>query len=139
MSSGFVKVSLVGNLGADPEVKHTASGTAIANMRIACNERVKGKGGEWEEKVEWVNVVCFGKTAESAGQYLAKGRQVYAEGRMQTREWTDKAGNKRFTTEVVAFTVLFLGGGGEKKEKAAASAATGVEAAPPLGDDDVPF
>lgn len=136
MSSGFVKVSLVGNLGADPEVRHTAAGTAIANLRIACNERVKGKGGEWEEKVEWVNVVCFGKTAESAGQYLTKGRQVYAEGRMQTREWTDKAGAKRFTTEVVAFTVLFLGGDGKK---AAAVAATGAEAAPPLGDDDVPF
>lgn len=139
MAAGFVKVTLIGNLGADPEVKFTASGTAVLNMRIACNERVKGKGGDWENKTEWVPVVCFGKTAESAGQYLSKGRPVYVEGRLQTREWTDKEGGKRFTTEVIAFQVLFLGDGGKPKGDAAAAPSAPGETPPPLSDDDIPF
>ena len=118
MSGGFARVSLIGNLGKDPEVRFAASGTAVANMRVACTERVKDKAGNWVEQTEWVGVVCFGKTAENAGQYLAKGRQVFVEGRLQTREWADKEGNKKWTTEVIANNVLFLGGGqGEGKPR----------------------
>lgn len=135
MSSGFVKVMLIGNLGADPEVKSTASGTMVCNMRIACNERVKGKEGSWENKVEWVPVVCFGKTAESAAEYLKKGRPVYVEGRLQKRTWDDKDGNKWYTTEVVAFQVLFLGGDGGGKARN--ESAPAPEKA--LSEDDMPF
>lgn len=147
MASGFVKVSLIGNLGKDPEVRFSASGTAVANLRVGCTERVKGKDGNWEDRTEWVGVVCFGKTAENAGQYLAKGRQIFVEGRLQTREWNDKEGNKRYTTEVLANQVLFLGGGqggAGAKPGAAAGAAPSASApsddsAPPLTDEDIPF
>ena len=110
MATGFVKVTLIGNLGADPEVRTTASGTAVANLRLACTERVKS-GDKWEDRTEWVCVVVFGKTAESCATYLKKGRQAYVEGRLQTREWTDKEGAKRYSTEVLANAVLFLSGG----------------------------
>lgn len=145
--AGFVKVSLVGNLGKDPEVRFTAGGTAVANLRVACTERVKGKSGEWEDHTEWVSVVCFGKTAENAGQYLQKGRQVYAEGRLQTREWADKDGNKRTSTEVLANNILFLGGGNgggggggaPSTGRGASTSAPGPNDPPPLTDDDIPF
>jgi single-strand DNA-binding protein len=145
--AGFAKVSLVGNLGKDPEVRFTAGGTAVANLRVACTERVKVKD-EWKDTTEWVSLVCFGKTAENAGQYLQKGRQVYAEGRLQTREWNDKDGNKRYSTEVICNQVLFLGGGdgagksgGGARPAAAAPAAGGssLDDWPPLSDDDIPF
>lgn len=145
MANGFVRVTLIGNLGKDPEVRFVASGTAVCNMRVACTERVK-HGDEWTDATEWINIVCFGKTAESAGQYLAKGRQVYVEGRLQTREWADKDGNKRFTTEVLANRVLFLGGGqGHGSDSKARPANPPVSAGmtrddlPPLNDDLAPF
>lgn len=135
MASGFARVTLVGNLGKEPELRFAAGGIAVANLRVACTERVK-KGDAWEEQTEWVAVVCFGKTAENAGQYLQKGRQIYAEGRMQTREWKDKDGNKRWSTEVIANQVLFLGSGhGEKKDAPASSAAE----PPPFADNEAPF
>lgn len=138
---GRVRVTLVGNLGADPEVRFTAGGTAVANLRVACTERVKGKSGEWEDHTEWLGVVCFGKTAENAGQYLQKGRQVYAEGRLQTREWQDKEGNKRTSTEVLADTILFLGSGdGKGGGKPASGGGKPAGSEPPaLKDDDIPF
>lgn len=132
MAQGMIKVTLVGNLGGDPEVRHTAGGTAVANLRVACTEKIK-KGDNWEEHTEWVNVVCFGKTAENAGQYLKKGRQVYVEGRLQTKEWTDKEGNKRTSTEVISNQILFLGSG---EGKPAAKTETEY---PPLSDSEIPF
>ncbi|MEW5851658.1 MAG: single-stranded DNA-binding protein [Myxococcota bacterium] len=159
MAAGFVKVTLIGNLGKDPEVRFTAGGTAVANLRVACTERAKNKEGNWEDRTEWVSLVCFGKTAENAGQYLQKGRQIYAEGRLQTREWTDKDGNKRYNTEVIAFQVLFLGqrdgggagagmGGGGGRPAMAGAPGRGPandmgggapDEPPPLTDDDIPF
>jgi len=141
---GFAKVTCIGNLGRDPEVRFSAGGTAVANLNVACTERVKQKDGQWGDHTEWVRVVCFGKTAENAGQYLQKGRQVYAEGRLQTREWTDKDGNKRTSTEVLASQVLFLGngngsGGAPTARRGGGTSAPSPNDPPPLTDDDIPF
>ena len=116
MASGLNKVMIIGNLGQDPDVRNTNSGNKVANLRVAVSERRKDRNGEWGDATEWVGVVCFGKTAENVGEYLTKGRQVYVEGRLQTRQWEDREGNKRYTTEVVAFNVLFLGGKGETRK-----------------------
>jgi single-strand DNA-binding protein len=105
------KVILVGNLGADPETREAGSGMKIANLRLATSERAKGADGEWGDHTEWHRVVCFGKTAENCERFLAKGRQVYVEGKIRTRKWEDKSGQERWTTEVVADVVRFLGGG----------------------------
>lgn len=105
------KAIIIGNLGADPEVRYTQSGTAVGNLRIATNERWTDKSGQTQERTEWHRVVVFGKTAENCSKYLSKGRQVYVEGRLQTNEWQDKEGNKRYTTEIVANNVTFLSGG----------------------------
>src|SRR5262245_696094 len=108
------KVILIGNLGADPELRYTNTGSAVANIRIATNEQWTDKNGERQERTEWHQIVVWGKQAENCGKYLRKGRSVYIEGRLQTRQWEDQSGNKRYTTEVVAQTVQFLGGrGGE--------------------------
>ncbi|MBW1714032.1 MAG: single-stranded DNA-binding protein, partial [Deltaproteobacteria bacterium] len=95
------KVILIGNLGADPEMRYTAGGTPVANFRLATSERFKDASGEWQERTEWHRVVFFGRTAEVCGEYLTKGRQVYVEGRLQTRSWEDKEGQTRYTTEIV--------------------------------------
>lgn len=105
------KVILIGNLGVDPEVRYTQGGQAVANFRIACNDTWTDKSGQRQERTEWVRIVAWGKTAELCGEYLQKGRQVYIEGRLQTREWTDKENRKQWTTEVVASQVVFLGSG----------------------------
>ena len=102
------KAILVGNLGADPEMRQTNSGQAVCNLRIATTHRTK-TGDRWEPATEWHNVVCFGRTAENVGQYCTKGKQVYIEGRIQTRKWKDRDGNERRSTEVVAHEVKFLG------------------------------
>jgi single-strand DNA-binding protein len=113
MAGGINKVILIGNLGADPEVRFTPSGQAVANFRIATSESWNDKtSGQKQERTEWHRIVVWGKLAELCGEYLKKGRQCYVEGRLQTREWTDKEGKKNYTTEVVANTVQFLGGGG---------------------------
>ncbi|NCG18785.1 MAG: single-stranded DNA-binding protein [Rhodobacterales bacterium] len=106
------KVILVGNLGADPETRTAQSGNMVANLRIATTERTKDREGNWTDQTEWHRVVCFGRTAETVSKYLRKGRQVYIEGRIQTKKWQDKEGKDRWSTEVVARDIRFLGGGG---------------------------
>lgn len=112
MARGINKVILIGNLGRDPEVRYTAGGSAVANLRIATTESWRDKqSGEKKEATEWHSVVLFGKTAEIAGEYLKKGRTVYIEGRLQTRKYQDKDGQERYSTEVVASDMQMLGGG----------------------------
>ena len=106
------KVQVIGNLGGDPEMRFTANGRAVANFNVACNRRYTTRDGEQREDTEWVRVVCWERLAELAGQYLSKGRPVYVEGRLQTRQWEDRDGNNRYTTEVVANDIQFLGGRG---------------------------
>lgn len=107
------KVIIIGHLGEDPDLRYTESNTAITKMSVATSERYKDKQGNQQEKVEWHRIVVFGKQAEHCNQYLAKGRQVYIEGRIQTRKYQDKQGNDRYTTEIVAQNVTFLSGGNE--------------------------
>jgi single-strand DNA-binding protein len=115
MAAGSVnKVILIGRLGAKPELKYLPSGQAVCEMRLATNEVFNDKQNQRQERTEWHRVVAWGKTGENCAQYLDKGRQVYIEGRLQTRSWDDKnTGEKRYMTEIVANQVTFLGGGGE--------------------------
>src|SRR3954471_20075786 len=119
------KVILVGRLGQNPEVRYTPSGAAVANFSVATNESWMDKSGQKQERTEWHKVVVWGKLAELCAQYLAKGRQAYVEGRLQTRQWQDKDGQTKYTTEVQAQTVQFLGGqagaGAERSEGAGAT------------------
>jgi single-strand DNA-binding protein len=112
--SGVNKVIIVGNLGKDPEVKAVGQ-TTVANFSLATSESYTDKSGQKQEKTEWHKIVAWGKLAELAGQYLKKGRQVYVEGKLQTREY-EKDGQKRYSTEIVASSVTFLGGGSGGKE-----------------------
>src|SRR6266849_983112 len=110
MPKSVNKVILIGNLGKDPEVKYTPSGTPVAKLTLATNERFKDKGGEWQDRTEWHNVVVWQRLAEIAGEYLKKGSKVYIEGRLQTRSWDDKqTGEKKYVTEVVAGDLILLG------------------------------
>ena len=104
------KVILIGNLGKDPEVKFTPSGTPVAKLTLATNERYKDKDGQWQDRTEWHNVVLWQRLAEIAGEYLKKGRPVYVEGRLKTRKWTDKDGAEKYTTEIIATEMQLLGG-----------------------------
>lgn len=139
------KAILVGNLGGDPEIRFLPSGQPVANFNIATSERWTGKDGNPGERTEWHRIVVFGKQAENCKEYLKKGRQVYIEGRLQTREWNDKEGKKRNTTEIIAQVVQFLGtgmGGGRAREAEPPPVVSEEEAKPsPLGnsDDDIPF
>ena len=156
--AGVNKVILVGNLGRDPEVRYTPSGQAVANFSIAVSENWTDKQGQKQERTEWVRIVVWGKTAENCGEYLSKGRQVYIEGKLQTREYTDKEGVKKYSTEVVANPVggvVFLAGGGQGGGRGARAGGapaddfgqppSGLEEAPSGGpapkgsDDDIPF
>ena len=139
--SGVNKVILVGNLGRDPEVRYTASGTPVANFTMATTERWSDQSGERKERTEWHRIVVWGKQAEIAGEYLRKGRQVYVEGSLQTREWTDREGNKRQTTEVRAQRFQMLGGRGDAEAPAPPEPAATSVAEPDGGfeDDDIPF
>jgi single-strand DNA-binding protein len=142
--AGVNKVILIGNLGRDPELRYTAGGTAVANFTVATTENWTGKTGQREERTEWHRIVAWGRTAELCAQYLAKGRTVYVEGRIQSREWEDKEGQKRKTTEIVANTVQFLGGprgagagaGGAGREPGAPGEESEVPTPP---DEDIPF
>jgi single-strand DNA-binding protein len=143
MSNGVNKVILVGNLGKDVEVRYTQGSQAVATLRLAVSERKKD-GDEWKDHTEWMDVVVWGKDAENAGQYLAKGRQIFVEGRLQTRQYKDKDGADRYRTEVVASRVVYLGGGKDGDRPAS----THVEKKPKEGpapdapgfvDDDLPF
>ena len=111
--AGVNKVILVGNLGADPEVKYLSNGTTVANFRIATSEnRVNRTSGEKTTTTEWHRIVAFGRLAEICGEYLSKGKQVYIEGKIRTRSWDDKEGNKRYATEIVANQMQMLGAAG---------------------------
>jgi single-strand DNA-binding protein len=124
MARGINKVILVGNLGADPETRYTASGSAITNIRLATAEAWKDKqSGEQQERTEWHRVVFFNRLAEIAGEYLKKGSQVYIEGSIRTRKWQDQGGQDRYTTEIVANEMQMLGGrgGGDNYERTAQS------------------
>lgn len=119
MARGINKVILIGNLGRDPEVRYTAGGSAVANLRIATTESWKDKQtGEKKEATEWHSVVLFGKLGEIAGEYLKKGRTVYIEGRLQTRKYQDKEGVERYSTEIVGSDMQMLGGGEGRGEGA---------------------
>jgi len=108
--AGVNKAILIGNLGRDPELRYTQNGQAVVTFTLATSENWTDKSGERVERTEWHRIVVWGKTGEICAQYLSKGRTVYVEGRIQTREWEDKDGNKRYTTEINAQTVQFLGG-----------------------------
>jgi single-strand DNA-binding protein len=110
MARGVNKAILLGNLGKDPELRYTQSGSAVANFSIATTRAYKS-GEEWKEETEWHNIVVFGKTAENCSNYLSKGSSVFIEGRIQTRKWQDKEGNNRYSTEIVGNDVQFLSGG----------------------------
>ena len=114
--SGVNKVILIGRLGQDPEVRYTPSGQAVANFTMATSENWTGKDGQKQERTEWHRIVVWGRLAELCKDYLRKGRQVYIDGKLQTRSWDDKEGKKRYTTEIVANTVQFLGTAPDKVE-----------------------
>lgn len=131
---------LIGRLGRDPEMRFTQSGMAVANFSLATNERWVGQDGNRQERTEWHNIVAFGKLADICGQYLKKGKLVYIEGRLQTREWDDRDGNKRRTTEIVANNMQMLesrGGGESYSEDSGESDRSAMEIG--ITDDDIPF
>ena len=144
------KVMLIGNLGKDPEVRYTQSGTAVASFSMATTEKFKSKAGEWEDRTEWHNVTVWGRLAEISGEYLSKGKPVYIEGRLQTRKWQDRDGNDRYTTEVVGEKLQMLGGknGGNGNASNSGNGGTGggqgvsggsIEEPQFHPDDDIPF
>ena len=139
------KAIIVGNLGKDAEVRYTPGGAAVATISVATTETWNDKtSGQRQEKTEWHRVVIWGKTAEAIGEYLTKGRQVYVEGRIQTRQWDDKDGNKRYTTESRSDRVVLLGGRGDGPDHGGTSAKPssggGPAPGPPeLTEDDIPF
>jgi single-strand DNA-binding protein len=138
--AGVNKVILVGNLGADPEVRYLNTGTAVANFRMATTENIKNREGEREARTEWHRVVAFGRLAEICGEYLNKGKQVYVEGRLRTRSWDDRDGNKRWTTEITATTMQMLGSPGDQTTTEAE--VPDVEGPTDSGtdqEDDIPF
>ena len=154
MARGVNKAILVGNLGRDPEVRYSPNGQAVANVTLATSESWKDKtSGEKQEKTEWHRVVFFGRLAEIAGEYLKKGAQIYVEGRLQTRKWTDKDGHDRYTTEIVANDMQMLGSRGgagapsnasfNQDQPADNTAGAGAKKTTPAVagefDDDIPF
>ena len=143
----FNKIILVGNLGRDPELRYTPQGTPVCSFSLATNERRKDRTtGENNDVTTWFRVTLWGRQAETASQYLSRGRPVYIEGRLRVEEWTDRDGKPRHTLEVHATDMQFIGGGARSDEAGAppakaAAAATGEPAAPSpdLNDDDIPF
>ena len=141
----FNKVILVGNLGRDPELRYTPQGTPVCSFSMATNERRKDKAGEMQDQTTWFRVTLWGRQAETASQYLTKGKSVYIEGRLRVEEWTDRDGKPRHTLEVNATDMQFIGGGrGEGEppmERAAAAGGGATEHSEPadVADDDIPF
>ena len=134
------KAILIGNLGRDPEVRYTPSGTAVANFSVATTENWTNKDGEKQSRTEWHRVVAWGRLGETCGEYLSKGSQVYIEGSIQTNEWEDKEGNKRQTTEIRAWRMQMLGSRGSADVPPEANQDREVEqAAKEPSDDDIPF
>jgi single-strand DNA-binding protein len=133
------KVILVGNLGADPEVRYTPSGAAVANFSLATTDQWTNKDGGKEEKTEWHRIVAFNRLGEICGEYLHKGKQVYIEGKIQTRSWEDKEGIKRYTTEIVALGMQMLGTKGRDDTASRMSERPPVEEPLSIPDDEIPF
>ena len=140
------KVILVGNLGRDAELRYTPGGAAVATLNLATTEVWNDKNQQRQEKTEWHRVVLWGKQAESLQEYLTKGKQIYVEGRLQTRQWDDKDGNKRYTTEIKADRVTLLGGGGgggrgASVDRGGSQMSSGGDEPPmdPITEDDIPF
>ena len=157
MANSVNKVILIGNLGKDPELKHTSGGTAVAKFTLATNERFKDKAGNWQDRTEWHNITCWARLAEIASEYLKKGRSVYIEGSLRTDSWDDKqSGQKRYQTYVNASDLVLLGGGRSEEGGGGSSRgssrgsefdqgapASDFESAPArsteITDDDIPF
>jgi single-strand DNA-binding protein len=152
MSEGLNRVLLIGNLGQDPELRYTQGGQAVLNLRIATNESYLNREGERQDRTEWHSVIVWGKRGEALGKILTKGKQIFVEGRLQTRSWEDKqGGGKRYATEVVANDIILLGGagrGGPKTsydegpapgDREAPSRPQGASDPPAQDDDDIPF
>jgi single-strand DNA-binding protein len=152
MARGVNKVILVGNLGADPEVRYSTGGMAIAKFNVATTEGVPAGEGKWEDRTEWHRVVAFDKLAERCGKFLSKGSLVFLEGKIQTQQWEDQQGNKRYTTEIIARDVRFLGSPGVQPQRGGDTPASGEnqrspdntwnEELPPRAnapEDDIPF
>ena len=144
------KVILVGNLGRDAEMRFTPGGAAVATLNLATTEVWNDKAGQKQEKTEWHRIVLWGKTAESLNEYLTKGKQIYVEGRLQTRKWQDKDGQDKYTTEIRGDRIVLLGGGGggggarQQNRGGGAGASSGAddhmgEPVSELTDDDIPF
>lgn len=132
------KVILVGNLGKDPELRHTPSGKAVAAFSVATTER-RGKGDDRKEETEWHRVVAWERLGEICGEYLHKGSQVYIEGRLRTRSWEDRDGNKRYTTEIIAQTMQMLGPAGKGGSASSPEERFPTEEPISIPDDDIPF
>jgi len=146
--AGVNKAILIGRLGRDPEVRYTPDGTAVANFSIATSREWKDKAtGEKKEQTEWHRIVAFGRTGEICGEYLSKGSQVYIEGRLQTRDWEDKEGNKKYTTEIVINQMQMLGSRGSNQSPGQSSGQSSYKAPPESSassypapeEDDIPF
>jgi single-strand DNA-binding protein len=143
------KVLLIGNLGQDPELRNTPGGQSVATLRLATADRYKDKDGNWQDRTEWHTVVVWGRTAENVAKFCKKGKQIYVEGRLTTRKWQDKEGKDRYSTEIVADTVQFLGGaregsasedrGREDRGREDRGRDTGRREAPGADDDGIPF
>ncbi len=139
--AGVNKVIIIGRLGADPEVRYTPSGVAVANFSVATSEEWKDKNtGEKKEQTEWHRIVAWRRLGEICGEYLQKGRQVYIEGRLQTRSWEDKEGVKRYTTEILALNMQMLGSPGDSAAGGGQPRGDYPEEPPQnLPEDDIPF
>ncbi len=133
------KAILIGNLGADPELRYTSGGTAVASFGIATTEKFKNKDGEQQERTEWHNIVCWTRLAEIANEYLRKGSSVYIEGRIQTRSYDDKDGIKKYRTEIIAQRLQLLGGRPKSDQEPSAQPSAPPEPETPVDDDDLPF
>jgi len=145
MAEGLNRVTLIGNLGADPELKYTQNGQAVLRLRLATSESFLNRSGERQQRTEWHTVIVWGKRGEALNNILSKGRSICVEGRIQYRQWEDKDGNKRNTTEINAQNIVLLGGGRGRDSSGPddfGGGSTGGSGAPPadeFGDDDIPF
>jgi single-strand DNA-binding protein len=143
MAKSLNKVMLIGNLGKDPELRYTTSGTAVATFSLATNESWKDQDGNLQERTEWHNIVAWKKLAEICGEWLKKGKKIYLEGRIQTRSYDDKnTGAKKYITEIVADNIIMLDSKGASEGGPSGSGSVSEPAAPPSGgrvDDDLPF
>ena len=138
----FNKIILVGNLGRDPELRYTPQGTPVCSFTVATNEKRKDKAGEAQDFTTWFRVTLWGRQAETASQYLTKGRPVYIEGRLRLEEWTDRDGKQRYTLEVHATDMQFIGGGRSDDAAYSGGKPASTDRAPTeadLSDDDIPF